>query len=247
MLIKASATRGYSVMATDGPLGTVSDMLFDDATWAVRWLVVDTGTWLNDRRVLIPAAVLGQPDPAVRDIRVRLTMDQVRNSPDVDTQRPVSRQYETGAHDYYGLTPYWTMAPYLGGFGYWEGALPNPPIPAETEVDHHRNDDPNLRSIAAITGYHIHATDGEIGHLADVLVDDRDWSLRYLIVDTSNWWMGKQVLISPRSTRSIRWSEELVNLSVDRDRVKSSPPYDPDQLVDAAHDRDMTRHYGPNA
>ena len=202
MVIKASETRGFSVMASDGQMGTVSDMLFDDRSWVVRWLVVNTGTWLDDRRVLIPAAVLGQPDTVARTVPVHLTMDQVRNSPDVDTHRPVSRQFETGTQNYYGLTPYWTMGPYLGGFAYWEGMMATPPSPEIEGRDSHSNDDPNLRSIDAITGYHIHATDGEIGHLADVLIDGRDWSLRYLGVDTSNWWMGKRVLISPRSTRS---------------------------------------------
>ena len=251
MLIKASATKGFSVVASDGSLGTVSDLLFDDASWTVRWLVVETGSWFADRRVLLPASALGRLDLTAQTFAVRLTMDQVKHSPDVDTHLPVSRQFETSAHDYYGLDPYWSSGVYLGGYGYWGGMLPlPPPVDAQQLEDEiirrrHQDDDPNLRSVDEISGYHIHATDGEIGHLADVLIDDSDWSLRYLIVNTSNWWAGKEVLISPRSTEAIRWTEHLVYLGVDRDKVRNGPEYDPTRPLDPAFDAEMTRHYGP--
>ena len=251
MLIKATDTKGYAVLASDGSLGTVSDLLFDDANWTVRWLVVETGSWLLDRRVLIPASALGHPDTKARHFPVNLTMAQVRGSPDVDTQRPVSRQFEIGAFDYYGLNPYWSSGLYLGGYGYWGGMLPDPPNltneQAEREVARmrRRNDDPNLRSVDEVSGYHIHATDGEIGHLSDVLIEDSDWTLRYLIVNTSNWWQGKEVLISPRSTQSIRWTERLVYLGVDRDKIRNSPAYDPTRPLGPSFDAEMASHYGP--
>ena len=251
MLIKASAMKGFSVMASDGSLGTVSDLLFDDALWTVRWLVVETGSWLADRRVLLPASALGRPDTNAGTFPVNLTKAQVKDSPDVDTHLPVSRQFEVSAHDYYGLSPYWSSGLYLGGYGYWGGIMPDTPSLAsqqrQDEVTRmrHQDDDPNLRSVEEVSGYHIHATDGEIGHLADVLIDDTDWSLRYLVVDTSNWWQGKEVLISPRSTQSIRWTERLVYLGVDRDKIRNSPGYDPRRPVDPALDAEMTRHYGP--
>jgi hypothetical protein len=239
------------VQASDGTLGSVSDMLFDDATWTVRWLVVETGTWLADRQVLIPASALGQPDKAARSFPVDLTMAQVKGSPDIDTHRPVSRQYESSAYDYYGLSPYWGTDLYLSGFAYWGGMVPMvPSLEDERREDEiaqmmRQNEDPNLRSVAEITGYHMHATDGEIGHLADVLIDDTDWSLRYMVVNTSNWWQGKEVLISPRSTQDIRWTEHLIYLGVDRDRIRQSPDYDATRPLDPAFDSEMASHYGP--
>ena len=108
-----------------------------------------------------------------------------------------------------------------------------------------QNEDANLRSVAEISGYHIHATDGDIGHLSDVLIGDTDWSLRYLIVNTSNWWQGKEILISPRSTQSIRWTEQLIYLGVTRDLIRTGPAYDAARRIDAAFDAEMTSHYGP--
>ena len=251
MLIKATDTTGYDVQASDGTLGTVSDLLFDDASWTVRWLVVETGNWWADHRVLIPASALGHPDTTARTFPVNLTTAQVKGSPDVDTHRPVSRQFESSAYDYYGFSPYWGTDLYMGGFAYWGGMVPIAPL-LETERREDQiarmqgqNDDPNLRSMAEISGYHIHATDGEIGHLSDVLIEDSDWTLRYLIVNTSNWWQGKEVLISPRSTESIRWTEHLIYLGVNRDRVRTSPEYDSSRPITTAFDTEMATHYGP--
>lgn len=140
----------------------------------------------------------------------------------------------------------------MSGFTYWDSMVPMAPI---VDVDRHedeiaqmmsQNDDPNLRNVAEISGYHTHASDGEIGHLSDVLIEDSDWSLRYLIFNTSNWWQGKEVLISPRSMQSIRWTEQLIYLGVTRDLIRTSPEYDESHPIDAAFDADMASHFGPS-
>ena len=246
MLRNASAIKGYPIAASDGRLGTVSDFLFDDASWLVRWLVVDTGKWLSGRKVLLPPSVLGHLDPNGNEFSVRLTMQQVRDSPDIDTERPVSRQIESDIYDYYGWSPYWgTGTGYVGfsfggGHDFGGGAmapLPYPRSRRRTEdivAAQRSDDDPHLRSIEAVTGYHIHASDGEIGHVEDFLVEDTDWSIHNLVIDTKNWWPGKKVLISPRSIREIDWMNMLVKLNVDRERVKDSPAYDASTAVDRA-------------
>jgi len=250
MLWNASIINGYAITASDGRLGTVSDFLFDDASWLVRWLVVDTGSWLPGRQVLLPPSVLGHPDTRGKEFSVRLTMQQVKDSPDIETDRPVSRQMETNIYDYYGWSPYWGAGSYMGGSGYVGGVMAASPSPEsrrrEEEIaDAQRNkDDPHLRSIEAVTGYHIHATDGEIGHVEDFLVEDADWSIHYLVVDTKNWWPGKKVLISPRSAREIDWTDSLVNLNVDRQRVKDSPAYDAATTVDRAYEKHFHNYYG---
>ena len=251
MLIKASATLGFNIVASDGSIGTVNDLLFDDASWTIRWLVVETGSWLSDRRVVLPVSALGHPDMGAGVVPVRLTMAEVKASPDIDTHLPVSRQMESFTYDYYGLSPYWGTAEYTGGYGYWSGMLSLPPTVTTTERRDEivqmkrKQDDPHLRSVEELRGYHIHATDGEIGHLADFLIEDADWTLRYLVVDTSNWWAGREVLISPRSTEDIRWTERLIYLGVTRDKVSNSPSYDPARRIGPAFDADMARHYGP--
>ncbi len=249
MLWNASKINDYAVVASDGRIGTVIDLLFDDASWLVRWLVVDTGTWLSGRKVLLPASVLGHPDTKRQEFSVRLTMQQVKASPDIDTDRPVSRQIETSIYDYYGWSPYWGTGFYMGGYGYMGGAMAVSPPPEATRraneaADAQRSrDDPHLRSVEAVTGYHIHASDGEIGHVEDFLVEDADWSIHYLVVDTKNWWPAKKVLISPRSAREIDWTDQLVNLDVDRQTVKESPTYDATTTVDRAYEKHFHSYY----
>ena len=231
MLWDASAINGYAIEASDGRLGTVSDLLFEDVGWVVRWLVVDTGNWLPGRKVLLPLSALGHPDRALRQFPVKLTMQQVKDSPDVDTDQPVSRQIEAHVYNYYGWNPYWggsllpmsnAMATPFVAPPYELGGRPRDDL---ARADAQPNEgDPHLRSIAAVTGYHIHATDGEIGHVEDFLVDDAGWSIRYIKVDTRNWWPGERVLISPRSVREIDWADKLMHLDVSRQTVKDSPP-----------------------
>jgi hypothetical protein len=250
VLWNASVINGYAIAASDGRLGTVSDFLFDDADWLVRWLVVDTGNWLSGRKVLLPPFVLGHLDPEGHEFSVKLTMQQVKDSPDIDTERPVSRQMESNIYDYYGWSPDWNADFGMGGYGYMGGPSRALPIlgssrRAEEIVDTRQSkDDPHLRSIEAVTGYHMHASDGEIGHVEDFLVDDADWSIHYLVVDTTNWWPGKKVLISPKSAKEIDWTHELMNLNVDRRRVSGSPAYDASVMVDLAYEKQFLDHYG---
>ncbi len=209
-------------------------------------------------RSFCPPPSWGTPIQTGREFSVRLTKQQVKDSPDIDTDRPVSRQMETNIYDYYGWSPYWGTGFYMGGYGFMGGtgrAMAASPYPGSSTwnpggarqhiADARRdNDDPHLRSIEAVTGYHIHASDGEIGHVEDFLVEDADWSIHYLVVDTKNWWPGKKVLISPRSAREIDWTDKLVNLNVNRQKVKDSPAYDASTTVDRAYEKHFHSYYG---
>jgi hypothetical protein len=194
--------------------------------------------------------VLGLLDAKGQEVSVKLTKQQVKESPEIDTDRPVSRQMETNVYDYYGWSPYWGSGFYMGGYGYMPSSGAASPYLGARRRDEEiaeaqaSRDDAHLRSVETVTGYHIHASDGEIGHVEDFLVDDADWSIHYLIVDTRNWWPGKNVLISPRSAREIDWTDKLVNLDVDRQRVKDGPAYDPSITVDRAYDEKLLTYYG---
>ncbi len=248
MLWNAATVNGYAVAASDGQIGTVSDLLFDDAGWTVRWLVVDTGHLLSGRKVLLPPSALGKPDPVRRQFPVRLTMRQVENSPDIDTERPVSRQIEAAVYNYYDLNPYWGGSDMLGTNAVATPLVASlwasPPHGDSDDGAQPGGDDPHLRSIAAVTGYHIHATDGEIGHVEDFLVDDATWNIRYVVVDTRNWWPGEKVLISPYSAREIDWGDRLVHLDVERQKVRNGPSYDPAITLDGAYDEKFQTYYG---
>jgi hypothetical protein len=249
MLWNTSSIKGHAVSARDGTIGSIVDFLFDDASWHLRWAVVETGGWLSGRKVLLPTSSIGPHDPDERVFPVELTKQQVKDSPNIDTERPVSRQMETHVYNYYGWSPYWGNGLYMGAYGYTAGMGTSPYLGRHTErqeaADAQRErDDPNLRSVDAVTGYHIHASDGGIGHVEDFLIEDADWGIHYLVVDTKNWWPGKKVLITPGSVHAIDWNTRLVDLDVDRDKVKASPPYDSSTTVDPAYENRFNTYYG---
>lgn len=242
MLRHESDINGYAIHASDGPIGTVRDFLFDDATWTVRWLLIDTGSWLPGREILLPPSAVAQVNHVGHQFNVNLTKQQVKDCPDVDSHLPVSRQQETSLYDYYGWSPYWGDGAYMDLVGYGGGGMIEPPstelMRREKEIDDvkHNKGDSTLRSAREVNGYHIHASDGEIGHVEDILVEDGDWSVRYLIVDTKNWWPATRVLIAPLSVRSIQWADRQVNLGIDRRSIKDSPAYDPSANINALAD-----------
>lgn len=250
MLWNASAINGYTIETEDGSLGSVSDLLFDDVDWVVRWLVVDTGNWLPGRKVLLPRSALGRPDRTLRQFPVQLKMQQVKDSPEIHTDQPVSRQTETDTYENYGLDPYWDdnfSAIKSEATTLLSGTFPlsRSKAPDAGSVDApHKVGNPHLRSMTAVTGSHIDATDGEIGHVEEFFVDDATWSIRYVIVDTTNWWPGAKVLISPYLIREIDSTKGLIRLDVNREKVKASPPYDPTVTVDGAYDATFQTYYG---
>ena len=116
--------------------------------------------------------------------------------------------------------------------------IEDPPDPREGKPD-----DCHLRSSNAVIGHHIEAKDGEIGHVKDLLVDDHTWAIRYLIVDTSNWWGGHHVLVAPRWIRDVSWSEAKVSVDLTRQAVQYAPEYDSTAQFDQQWERRVDEYY----
>jgi hypothetical protein len=249
MLRLAHDMRGYSIGATDGPIGSINDFLFDDHTWLVRWLVVDTGHILPGRKVLLPPSILGHVNHIGHQFAVRLTAAEVKASPGLDTDAPVSRRMEADTYGYYGWSPYWNTGFYYGGYGYaGDPGAASMAFSREARAHEHEEmakGDWRLRSTQEVTGYDIAANDGTIGHVADLLIEDGDWGIRYLVVDTKNWWEGQKVLISPISVDSIDWVQRAVTLDLDRAAVKGSPAYDGRATIDRLYAAQFNAYYGP--
>ncbi len=248
MLQVISALKGYAIEASDGRIGTVRDFLFDSAIWRVRWLVVDTGTWLTERKVLVHPSAIVRSDHERQAFAVKLTKAQVEGSPSTLHDQPVSRQMVHQLYRYYGWDPIlWRSHTFVM-------ATPLSPAAPDFDVTSVRaladfepdlnGEDPNLRSVAEVVGYHIDATDGEIGHLENFLIHSAAWSIAYLIVDTRNWWPGKHVLMSPHAVKGVDWFEHRVRLDVARDKVKASPPWDPLDLMGQPYMKRLHGHYG---
>jgi hypothetical protein len=245
MLMVESALKGYSVEARDGSIGKIDDCLFDDRSWKLRWLVVGTGAWLTGRKVLIHPSAVGRPDMDALRLPVHLTKAQIKGSPDISSDLPVSQQMENDINGYYGWDPGWGGGGYFGGFPaplYHEAeVLDRPASEYKTGLG---GGDPSLRSMAAVNGYHVKATDGAIGHIENFIIDDATWDIRYLIVDTRNWWFGQHVLMSPFAVKHIDWNERNILLNVALDRVKKSPPWKPLDLIERSYQQRLHGNYG---
>jgi uncharacterized protein YrrD len=248
MLRSVKSLEGFAIGATDGDIGKVKDFYFDDQAWVVRYLVVDAGAWLESRKVLVSPYSIAQPGWDATVLPATLTQEQIKSSPDFDSDAPVSRQYEEAYLGYYGYPYYW------GGSGLWAGghyptswAARNAP-----RYDGYQGSlrapsadgDPHLRSCNAVKGYHLIASDGEIGHVQGFLVDDLTWSIRYLVVNTSNWWVGHQVLVSPEWIERVSWENLEVTVALDRAAIQRAPVYTEGMAVDRKAESDLYTHYG---
>lgn len=251
MLSNLSAFEGFGLGAIDGTLGNVEDFYFDDEAWAIRYVAVDTGTWLSGRKVLISPSSLDKVDRDGRRIEVRLNKEQIENSPHIDRHKPISRQHETELYDYYGYPYYWG-GPYLWGPVAYPGGF-TPPTEAVEQTsqtkelrafrEQQRMEDQHLRSTREVTNYYIEASDGEIGHVEDFIVDDTNWAIRYILVDTRNWWPGKKVLMSPEWIGSVNWNETKAYVDLPRERIKQAPEYEKNTPITRDYEERVYRHY----
>jgi len=242
MLRSLKELKNYSLEAKDGKIGRCKDFLFDDEHWTVRYMVADTGKLLPGRKALISPISIGQPDWSRQVFPVRLTKEQIKEAPDLDEDAPVSRQYELDMSLYYGWSYYW-HGTYPWGFAAYPGALYDKP-PVEKDLTATDLGDNHLRSVDEVRGYHIQATDNEIGHVEDFIMDDESWAIRYMVVDTLNWLPGRKVLVSPMWITTISWADRKVAVDMNREQIKDSPKYDPALPVNREYEEHLYDFYG---
>ena len=248
MLIKTKTLEGYKLDSRDGEIGRVREFYFDDRHWTIRYLVVETGTWLADRQVLLAPYALVAVNRETKDIVVDLTKKQIEDSPPLESHKPVSHQFEQAYYGYYGYLAYW------GGPYSW-GAYPDftrdRHVRALEEAHKKQNErtqrehgwDAHLRSTKDVSGHHLPALAGEVGHIKDFIIDDETWAIRYLIVDTHNWWPGKKVLVSPQWIERVSWDERKVFVNLDRATIKESPEYTESSLITRDYEISLHGHY----
>ena len=225
MLRSTRKLEGYNVVANDGEIGRVHDFLFNDTNWEIKYLVVSTGKWLGARKVLVPPGALGRPDWDGRLFPLLLTRVQVRNSPPITADEPVSRQHAADFNEYYysNWNPAWTGKPEKEG-------------------------DPHLRSIREILGYRVQAVDDAVGHIDDFIVDDSGWVIKLAVIDTRSLLPGKRIMIPAARIESILWGESRLFVNLEKAEIEELPRYDPKQPVNSAvetvfYDYEGKRHY----
>ena len=245
MFYATNAIKGYKLDGLDGQIGKVKEFYFDDRHWTIRYLVADTGNWLAARQVLISpyALVAVNPDLFERQIEVDLTKKQIEDSPSLDSDKPVSRQFEQDYFGYYGWPMYWAGS-YAWGC--------DPFLVRDREKwrafpKGEKTWDPHLRSTKEVSGYRIHATDGDIGHVEDFIMDDETWTIRYLIINTLNWRPGTKVLVSPLWIERVSWGQSKVFVNLSRETIKRSPEYTEEFLLTRDYETELHQHYGRKA
>ena len=233
----------YTIAAVDSDIGKVDDFYFDDEQWTIRYIVVATGLILPGRKVLLSPLALRHPTWSPLHINVNLTCEQVASSPGIDFDKPISRQHEAEHHKHYGFAPYWE------GKGVW-GSCPTPkalkeaPLTQSKTATKNSSCETHLRSVREVSGYHITATDGEIGHLDDFLFDGETWEIRYAIISTRNWWPGNKVLLRPQWIKRVSWADREIYVTMSREIIRKSPQWNADRPIDREYELRLHKHYG---
>jgi len=240
MLRKGDNLRDLHMHARDGDMGYIDDLLFHDDRWNVRYVVINTRRWLPGRKVLLVPDVLGAVEIGTKRLTVDLTKDQVKKSPRIDADKPVSRQKEIDLFEYYGWSPYW---------GAGHGGFTQPVVadvtPEQVELSGvNAPGDPHLRSMRAVRGYAIDAFNGLMGEVEDFIVDDDAWVVRYLVVDTHKWLSGRKVILAPSWVARINWQERTLVTELSKEQIKESPPYDSAQAIDRDYEARIHDYYG---
>ncbi|MDB6025959.1 MAG: hypothetical protein JWM68_2182 [Verrucomicrobiales bacterium] len=212
MLRSIKQLYGDKLGASDGEIGHVKDFYFDDLNWAIRYLVVDTGSWLSGRQVLISPHSLGRLDQPEKIVRVNLTRKQIENSPSIDTHKPVSRQYEEEYYRYYGWPYYWQGGALWGMSGFPVLEMPAIPVAGEPNVSGAKPDtaEAHLRSAQAVNGYNLRSGEETVGHVCDFMMDAESWAIGQLVVRTGNRFSGKDVLVPTKQVQRIGYEESTV-------------------------------------
>ena len=243
MLRSAKELLGYKVTATDGDAGSAADIFFEDNDWYVIYLVVSGETWLSARRVLVPRRLVGEPDWQSRRFPVKLTRQEIEDSPSVEADAPVSIQQEQDLLAYYNLQMGWIRGP-ISGFGLPEVTVPGGVNDEETWQDQREQGDSHLRSVEEIIGYRVETIDGEIGHVKDMLIDDSQFAVRYLVVDTEDTFDGRTVLLAVPWVSKLSWDRAAVKTEFSKEQIQQSPQWDEESPIERPYEEALHTYYG---
>jgi len=210
---------GYKIAGDDGDIGRIRDFYFDDDTWTVRYVVADTGKWIPDRGVVISPDKIGQPDHNRQALPVTLSRKRIEQGPIIPQGLPISRSDES------------KLSKHFGWISYWPNAKEKPPsavpIPVKSGNGNGcETDGFQLRSAHGMIGYALEARDGQVGSVADLLMETADWGVCYIVVDVQNWMEGEQLLLAPHWLNSVCWKTGQCRVGASRCQVENSPRHE---------------------
>jgi sporulation protein YlmC with PRC-barrel domain len=227
MLRSIKELYGKKISASDGDIGHVGDFYFNDQQWVVRYVIAETGSWLSGLSVLLSPYAFGALKQNSDCLTANLTRQQIENSPPTESHKPVSRQYEEEYYRYYGWPSYWEGGDLwgVGGFHLLPPSYPSPSQQATVDDRSGNGEDPGLRSTRAVSGYHIQTSEGEIGHVVDFIINDENWEICHLLVETGHWFSGKEIAISPKSVGRISYEDSNISVNMTKEAIMEAPDY----------------------
>ncbi|CQR47515.1 PRC-barrel domain protein [Paraliobacillus sp. PM-2] len=248
-----STVKQLKINASDGKLGGVLDIYFDDKFWTVRYLVVDTRKWLPGKKVLLSPVSFDSVDMENGSLHVLATTEMIKNAPNQHEDEPVSKQAETKLINYYGWPNYsfglGGLAGPWGGYTYPQdlvdaqnsGLLQND-VSTDDAMDHH------LRSVNEIDGsffgYRVEASDGEIGHVSDFVIDDENWKIYYIVVNTNDPLASDHILLSTDWINKVEWASQKVFIDLTKDQFKEIKDFDPNEPITRAYEEKLYSKLG---
>ncbi|MFT5208080.1 MAG: hypothetical protein ACI9CF_001848 [Candidatus Omnitrophota bacterium] len=234
----------YKIQGIDAHIGHIVDLLVDDNSWVLRYLVDDTGHFFPGRKILISPKSIGEIDSATKTTHVKLDKKQVHNSPAAESHKPVSLQKQDEIAQYFGwpLATEWALAG--GGVHHpthaeeiksWEQIAQK--VGEEKES--------HLRSVTEVFGYAVEALDGRAGRLEDLIIDDASWNIQYLVVDIGSTEHHKHlVMISPDWVENVDWNEALIHFHESKLKIDQSPAFDATAPVNELYEQKLYDYYG---
>ena len=233
----------YRLHATDGDIGHLEQFYFDDRDWKIRYFVVDIGTWLHGKKVLmLPSAIIGVDAPT-RTINTAFTKQQVQESDGVGTHKPEGLEQPHDYSLYLGWPYYLGNALNDSDYGPEPGRAHDPEKGETSEHSFRHAYDEHLRSSKVVSRYHVMAVDGEIGQIEDGTVDDQTWTIQYVVSNVRNWWSAKKVLLPTEWISWVSAPESNVYVSLTRNNIATAPAFDPEKPLTRDLEIALYKHY----
>ncbi|MCB0393149.1 MAG: hypothetical protein KDD25_01240 [Bdellovibrionales bacterium] len=221
-----SELTGYDINAIDGKVGSCVDFLFDDQSWTVRHLVVDTGGWIPGRKVIVPPSSINRVNWKDGELDLEFNKKKLEESPSLSKDAPVSRQYEEKYYNYMGWPPYWGL-----GFTMRSGFNPR-----NTDIEREQSKNTivtTTRSFKEVLGYEISNKEDTFGSVEDVIVSDANWKVTGFVVRLSKWLPSDRVIMPLSDIEEISWLGQSLNSLKTKEQIKALQKYSPHDGVNA--------------
>ncbi len=235
MLVRLKDLTKSKIQGIDDQIGGIKDVYFDDRYWTIRYIVADTQPWLplSDKILISPIALISFDDKE-RELKVSLSKESIKDQPKLDDHETVSREFEKLYFDYFGYGYYWQGVEMWGEYSQPTFLFKRNMLSYDSVDNNEIEQNNSLRSANEILHYGIEETDGKTGHVEDFIWDTESWSLRFLVIDTRDWFPGgKKVLVSPCQLSDMSWQDNSIKCNIDIEHLKACPEFEADKLNNA--------------